>query len=373
MFGSDTLRTYAAVGLPVQIALGLRSAASPGEILCSAATFTLLGQRAQGQSRGRFTLAGITRPMSAFAIKTLADAGTTNGADVPEPRVKRRPAHSRHGPVALSNPTKIGQGGMGEVYPAVDRQLDRQIRVEGAAADLAANVRYPGRFQREARAIAALNHPNIVNVYSVEETSGRQFITMELVGGERLSDLIPPDGLEPGRLIDLARQLVDAVACAHASGVIHRDLKPSNVMVDRDFRLKVLDFGLAKRSPTNLSSEETRTRPVDVVTHAGTLQGTAPYMPPEVIRGRPADHQSDLFSLGVMLHRWRPEQGPSAAPHSKIRSPRSCATSRSRSPRGGRIASASFGQIVADCLVKDPDRRCGSASDVQRRLRMLEA
>jgi serine/threonine protein kinase len=141
--------------------------------------------------------------------------------------------------------SKIGSGGMGEVYLAEDRTLGRRVALKTLPPDLASADRR-ARFEREARTLAALNHPSIVTVYSVEEAGGVPFITMELVEGQTLSNLLPRDGLPLDRFFDIAIPLSDAVATAHQQGVVHRDLKPGNVMVTRDGRVKVLDFGLAK-------------------------------------------------------------------------------------------------------------------------------
>src|SRR5687767_15544771 len=140
----------------------------------------------------------------------------------------------------------LGRGGMGEVYVAQDGKLNRQVALKVLPADMAADAERLERFRREAQAIAALNHPNIVTIHSVEEANGVHFITLELVDGRTLDHLITPRGMAIDRFFAVAIPLVDAVTAAHDRGIVHRDLKPANVMVTPDERVKVLDFGLAK-------------------------------------------------------------------------------------------------------------------------------
>jgi serine/threonine protein kinase len=144
---------------------------------------------------------------------------------------------------------KLGAGGMGEVFLAEDATLKRQVALKVLPPELAASRERLDRFQREAETLAALDHPNIVTIYSVEEANGVHFLTMQLVEGERLSDLIPRGGMRLARIFEIAIPLADALAAAHEKGVIHRDLKPGNIMVTKDGRVKVLDFGLAKLRP----------------------------------------------------------------------------------------------------------------------------
>jgi serine/threonine protein kinase len=140
----------------------------------------------------------------------------------------------------------IGAGGMGEVYRARDTRLQREVALKVLSGELAAHPDHIERFQREARAVAALSHPNIVTIHSVEEVEGRHVLVMELVEGQPLDRHIPMDGMALPALLDVAIPLADALAAAHARGIVHRDLKPANVMVDVQGRVKVLDFGLAK-------------------------------------------------------------------------------------------------------------------------------
>ncbi len=141
---------------------------------------------------------------------------------------------------------KIGSGGMGDVYLAEDTKLDRKIALKVLPQELAESEERRARFKREAKALAALDHPNIVQVFSVEEAEGIHFITMELVHGKTLTELLPKNGFPLNKFFDIAIPLADAVAAAHQEGITHRDLKPDNMMVSNDGRIKVLDFGLAK-------------------------------------------------------------------------------------------------------------------------------
>jgi len=205
---------------------------------------------------------------------------------------------------------KLGAGGMGEVYAAEDTKLQRRVALKRLPPDMAADPERLERFQREARAIAALNHPHVVTIYSVEEADGVQFLTMELVEGQTLGELIPEGGLPLEELLRLAVPLVDAVAAAHEHGIVHRDLKPANVMLATDGRVKVLDFGLAKLKPAAPAGAETTFLPAGSLTGQHTVVGTAAYMSPEQAEGRPVDQRSDIFSLGVVLYEMACGQRP---------------------------------------------------------------
>lgn len=188
----------------------------------------------------------------------------------------------------------LGVGGMGVVYRAEDKRLDRSVALKFLADDILGDRQALERFQREARAASALNHPNISIIHDVGEHSGRPFIVMEHVDGRTLSEMIGHTGLSADLVIDLAIQVCDALEHAHAKGILHRDIKPSNILVTTEGRVKVLDFGLAK-----LRAEE------DIATTAltipGSISGTVAYMSPEQARGEEVDAQSDIFSLGATI------------------------------------------------------------------------
>ena len=196
---------------------------------------------------------------------------------------------------------------MGEVYRATDTRLKREVALKVLPRGTASNPERLERFQREAEAVAALNHPNIVTIYSVEHDEDIHFLTMELVDGESLDRVLERGGLPLSRALQIVRAIADALAAAHHRGIVHRDLKPANVMVTSDGRVKVLDFGLAKlaREPTagppgqQVTSMPTEAKPL---TEEGVVLGTAPYMSPEQAQGLPADARSDIFSLGCLLY-----------------------------------------------------------------------
>jgi len=194
---------------------------------------------------------------------------------------------------------RLGSGGMGDVFTAEDPDLNREIAIKVLPASMAANEALVRRFEREAQAIAKLEHPNIVTIYSVERAAGVEFITMQLIDGDTLRAPIKDGGSPQYEFFDLAIQMADAVGSAHERGIIHRDLKPENILVTGDGRVMILDFGLAKLR------EEAEPRGVtDAPTHLttdGLVVGTMDYMSPEQAEGREVDHRSDIFSLGIVL------------------------------------------------------------------------
>ena len=201
---------------------------------------------------------------------------------------------------------KLGEGGMGEVYRAEDLNLKREVALKVLPEEMASNSQRLARFRREAEAVAALNHPNIVTIHSVDEADGLQFLTMELVDGQSLAEAFT-GGLSLADTLEIIGSVADALAAAHARGIVHRDLKPSNVMLTADGRVKVLDFGLAKLSEQESAEalgETAAELPTEVkpLTEEGMIMGTAPYMSPEQAQGRTVDSRSDIFSLGCMLY-----------------------------------------------------------------------
>jgi TolB-like protein len=210
----------------------------------------------------------------------------------------------------------LGAGGMGEVYRARDTKLNRDVALKILPDAFALDAGRLARFRREAQAVAALNHPHIVTIFSIEEQDDVPFMTMELIEGRTLDQGIPRGGLSVARFFDIAIALADALSAAHRKHIIHRDLKPANVMVTDDGRVKVLDFGLARTAdPDVVRLDEALT--TLGLTAAGTIVGTMPYMSPEQIEAKPLDHRTDLFSLGVILYELatgeRPFRGDSSA------------------------------------------------------------
>src|SRR5262245_40874859 len=210
--------------------------------------------------------------------------------------------------------SELGKGGMGEVYVAEDSTLRRKVALKMLPADLASNPSRVERFKREAEAIAALNHPNIVTIYSVEEAQNTHFLTMELVEGKRLSELISAEGMDPESFLKIAIQIAEAISAAHGKGIIHRDLKPANILISQEGRVKILDFGLAKVSDSVWNAGVTQF-PTRELTQEGMIVGTIPYMSPEQLQGRSIDHRTDIFSLGIIFYEMiigtRPFQGES--------------------------------------------------------------
>jgi serine/threonine-protein kinase len=197
---------------------------------------------------------------------------------------------------------RLGAGGMGEVYLAEDTRLKRKVAIKVLPEEMADDPQRLERFQREAEAIAALNHPNIVAIHEIGESDSVHFLVMELVDGRQLGEVIPSGGLALDKLFGYAIPLADALAAAHDKGILHRDLKPGNVMVNEEGRVKVLDFGLAKlRERSDDQGDQTHLA-TDSITQEGLILGTAAYMSPEQAEGKTIDHRSDIFSLGVVLY-----------------------------------------------------------------------
>ncbi|HSF14935.1 MAG TPA: protein kinase [Vicinamibacteria bacterium] len=266
---------------------------------------------------------------------------------------------------------ELGRGGMGEVYVAEDEKLGRRVALKILPPLLAHDESLRARFEREAKVIASLNHPNIVHVYSVEELEGVRFFTMELVRGKTLSQILKGSRLSVVEFLEIAIPLADAVSAAHAEGITHRDLKPDNVMVSDEGRVKVLDFGLAKPA-LGLVSTQTSDAPTVDRTREGRVLGTLSYMSPEQAAGRPVDPRSDIFSLGIvffeMLTAEKPFKGdtPATILSSVIKDtpPPVDAIDRSIPPE--------LVRIIKRCLVKDPDRRFQSTKDLRNELEELK-
>jgi TolB-like protein/Tfp pilus assembly protein PilF len=263
----------------------------------------------------------------------------------------------------------LGVGGMGEVYRATDTKLGRDIALKVLPAEMAQDAERLGRFRREAKVLAQLDHPNIVTIHSVEESGGVHFLTMQLVEGQPLDRLICQGGLPVEQIIEIAGALADALAAAHDRGIVHRDLKPANVMVTSEGRVKVLDFGLAKDIRESSLGDATMTS--DSRTQIGVVMGTPAYMSPEQTSGRPLDHRTDIFSLGVLLHEMstgkRPFEGTSSAElvSSILRdTPPPVTDVRPELP-------ADLARIIRRCLEKDPRHRLQTARDVSNEFRDL--
>ena len=261
---------------------------------------------------------------------------------------------------------RLGQGGMGTVYRARDTSLGREVALKVLPAEMATDTAWLERFKREAQAVARLNHPGIVTIHSIEEADGVHFSTMELVEGRSIDQVLPASGFEIETTLELAVQIVGAVAAAHEAGIVHRDLKPANIMIGAGNRTKVLDFGLAKMAPMQSEDEETQ-----LLTQAGTVLGTVPYMSPEQLSGKAVDQRSDVFSLGIVLYEMitggRPFQGSNRAEilSSVLRdTPEPPSAIRTDTP-------ADLERIIERCLRKDPAQRYADAIALRDELEAL--
>lgn len=262
----------------------------------------------------------------------------------------------------------LGSGGMGEVYAAEDTRLHRRVALKVLPLEMAADAERLRRFEREAQAVALLNHPNVVTIYSVEEAEEIRFLTMELVEGKTLAEALPPEGWPTEELLKLAVPLADAIGTAHQRGIIHRDLKPSNVMVGSDGRLRVLDFGLAKLKHEDAGASDASMLTTEQLTAQHSVFGTAPYMSPEQAEGRILDHRTDIFSMGVVLYEMatgrRPFRGETAV--SVISSILKDSPAPPAALKPG--LPGDLDRLIGRCLVKDPARRYQSALDVRNDL-----
>ena len=258
---------------------------------------------------------------------------------------------------------QLGEGGMGAVYLAEDTNLNRKIALKMLREEMASDPERLERFRREAQAVAALSHPNIVTIYSIEEAPEGHFITMELVDGKGLDEIISGDGMSAERMLKISSPMVRALVAAHERGITHRDLKPANIMVTGDGTVKILDFGLAKLSAAP-DSDMHEDLPTQALTQVGAVVGTIPYMSPEQVQGKHVDHRSDLFSLGVILFEMatghRPFDGETSVDVASAilrGTPESIHETRPDMPD-------QFGRIISRCLEKEAEMRYQTAGDI---------
>src|SRR5437660_2687093 len=276
--------------------------------------------------------------------------------------------------------SKIGEGGMGEVYLAQDTKLDRKVALKILPAEVASNRDRMERFIREAKAAAALNHPNIAHIYEIGEHEGVNFIAMEFIDGQTLRQLIHSRRSELSKLLRYLQHAAEGLAKAHAVGIVHRDLKPDNIMITRDGHAKLLDFGLAKlieqrkTSPTSgAGASELATAILSQQSTPGMVLGTIGYMSPEQAQGKTKeiDQRSDIFSFGCILFEaatgQKPFEGESTIKslHKIIYEPAAPISERNPS------APAELQRIVRRCLAKDPDERYQTIKDVAIELKEL--
>ena len=269
---------------------------------------------------------------------------------------------------------KIGEGGMGRVYKARDRRLERLVAIKLLAESRLADAGQRTRFVQEAKAASALNHPNIITIHEIGEQDGRTFIVMELVDGKPLNELIPHKGMRLTEVLRVAAQVAAALAAAHAAGIVHRDLKPANIMVDALGRVKVLDFGLAKlAAPASIGADEsTRTFAMDQpLTEEGAIVGSVPYMSPEQAEGKPVDARSDIFSFGAVLYEMVTGQRAFRG-ESRISTLAAIVEKEPQPP--SEISSSTppeLERLIARCLRKDVNRRSQNMTDVKLALEEL--
>ena len=257
---------------------------------------------------------------------------------------------------------KLGEGGMGVVYKAEDTKLDRMVALKFLPSHLNASEEDNTRFVQEAKAAAALNHPNVCSVFDIQENEGQMFIVMEFVDGQTLRD--KRGTLSFKQAIDIAIQIADGLAAAHEKGIVHRDIKPENIMVRKDGIAQIMDFGLAKL--------RTASSNVNRLTKEGSTVGTAGYMSPEQVLGQDADHRSDIFSFGVLLFEMLTGQLPFRGVHETALAYEIVNVDAAPMSTIKPELDQSLDAIVLDCLEKDPKERCQSVAEVARDLRRIK-
>jgi Tol biopolymer transport system component len=265
--------------------------------------------------------------------------------------------------------TRIGAGGMGEVYAARDRSLNRDVALKVLPTIFATDADRLARFTREAQTLAQLNHPNIAHVYGFEQSGGIAALVMELVDGSTVADMLSSGALAQADALDIARQVAEAMESAHEHGIVHRDLKPANIKVRRDGTVKVLDFGLAKAMGADhlarpIDGAESPTITSPAVTQAGVILGTAAYMAPEQARGKPVDRRADIWAFGCVLFEMlaghRPFDGETVSDV--------VSAILSREPEWGRLPpglSPAVVRMIRRSLVKDPRKRLRDIGDAR--------
>ena len=264
---------------------------------------------------------------------------------------------------------KIGEGGMGVVYKALDTTLDREVAVKILPDDVVHNATRLARFEREAKAVAALAHPNIMAVFEFRTEGEVVFMVNELLEGQSLREALADGPLPARKAAEIARQVARGLAAAHAKGFVHRDLKPDNVFITDEGRAKILDFGLAASGDNGGLSQgdETHTPTATVLTSPGSVMGTVDYMSPEQARGEEVDHRSDIFSLGTLLYEMLTGVKPfhrDSAPETLTAVLREDPTPRSPDTVSGGRMPAALERVVLRCLEKKPAERFQSASDL---------
>lgn len=266
---------------------------------------------------------------------------------------------------------KLGGGGMGVVYKAEDTRLHRFVALKFLPDELAKDAQSLTRFRREARAVSALNHPNIVMLHDISSEAGTDFLVMEYVQGQTLENLIASGGLPFNRVTEYGVQIASALAAAHSAGIVHRDIKPANIMITQDDQIKVLDFGVAKLTPLVGHTPDLETVTQIQGTIPGVVVGTVSYMSPEQTRGEPVDARSDIFSLGCVLYQAATGKRPFGGA-STLAIMHEIATLLPPAPSS--LCSelpGTFDTLIAACLEKNPIHRPATAGDVAQQLKSL--
>jgi eukaryotic-like serine/threonine-protein kinase len=273
---------------------------------------------------------------------------------------------TRFGPYTVLNP--LGKGGMGEVYRAHDERLARHVAVKVLSPEVEADHAALVRFQREARAVAALSHPNVVAIHDVGQEQGVSYVVMELLEGRSLRDELKNGALSLQTTIGYASQIAAGLAAAHAKGIVHRDVKPANIFITEEGRLKLLDFGLARVAADETFDAAGAT--MSRLTTPGLVVGTLGYMSPEQVQGEQVDARSDIFSFGCVLYEMVTGRRPFVA-ETAMRL--MTAIARDEPPPISSSLPPALHEILSRCLAKDREKRYGSASDLGRALESLAA
>ena len=272
----------------------------------------------------------------------------------------------RLGPYEILGP--LGVGGMGEVYRARDTRLGREVALKLLSPALSADPARRARFEQEARAVAALNHPGIVAVHDIGSSGdGVPYMVSELVDGVTLRQALSPGPMTARKAVELGAEIADALAAAHSRGITHRDLKPDNIMVTRDGRAKVLDFGLAKTTAIKIG-EQDATLTAILATDPGTVMGTVGYMSPEQVRGQESDARSDIFSFGAVLHEMLSGQRAFAR---ESAAETMTAIAREDPADLPETVPSGLRQLTRHCLEKEPGQRFQSMKDLAFGLRTM--
>ncbi len=276
---------------------------------------------------------------------------------------------TRLGPYEILSP--LGAGGMGEVYKAKDTRLDREVAIKVLPEAFFEDRERRERFEREAKALAAVNHPNIAAIHSFEEVSGRHLLVQELLEGESLRGMISRGALPVRKALDVTAQIARGLAAAHAKGIVHRDVKPENVFVTADGHVKLLDFGLARHDVSRHDPADTRSPTLAAMTGQGIVQGTVAYMSPEQAQGAAVDYRTDQFSLGVVLYEMltgkRPFEKASAAETMAAIIREEAEPVSKAEP----TVPTPVGWLVQRCLSKEPADRYVSTQDLGKELQGL--